>query len=186
MQTNGTMHSNSERDVIDNPLFDTFVIAASTTTGNKIVLFSDPISGTKGPERTNLTRPYQLGAGERFRVHAMRVVFVGCLKADIENFMKNFTFRLFVNNKVYLDAPCDYFAGGAGIFGSTNETGGLVYSNGMPDPRAVAAVSADNPIVIGEGSTFRVEANGTAFNTAATVGVFCRVYLDGVHHRLVQ
>jgi len=168
------------------PLYDTYQLAASTATPTKIVFFETPTGASKGKNLTNLTRGFELTAPENFRVAAMRFVPVGMNEADLLAFMKNYAATLYVSEKPLLEAPIEFFAGGAGhlITAEGGSTGTAEYAiNGVADPRAIATITPEDQILINSGETFRVELNGTSFTT--TAAVFLRCYLDGRYGRAV-
>ena len=109
---------------------------------------------------------------------ALRVIFLGCGLADVLNFMKKYCVRFILNRTPLLEAPAEYFAGGAGLVGFSTANDTTQVANGLPDPRAVAAIPSDLEIRIDGNSTFEVDCDGTTFTTAAAF--FMRVYLDGV------
>ena len=168
------------------PLYDTYELAASADTPTKIVFFETPTGASKGKEKTNLTRPFELTAPENFKVAAMRFVPIGMDVTDVVSLMKNYAASLIVSGKTLLEAPIEFFAGGAGAvveYDSGSAGTGNSVSNGIADPRACAFISAPDQILIGSGETFSVELNGTSFNT--TAAVFLRCYLDGRYGRAV-
>lgn len=169
------------------PLYDTFELGASQPFPTPVVFFAAPVSATKSKAKTNMSEGYKLSPPEEFIVRALRFVTVGMDKADILNLIKNYAASLIVSNKVLLEAPIEFWSGGAGLFGvaTTTATSTTIqdWSNGLPDPRAIAAIAAEDAIRIAPGETFRVELNGTSFTTAGTV--FLRCYLDGRYGRAV-
>jgi hypothetical protein len=168
------------------PLYDTYQLAAAADSTTKIVLFETPAGGSKGKNHTNMTRGFELTSPENFEVAALRFVCLGCNEADVLALQKNYVASLIVSGKVALEAPIDFFSGGAGMVIAT-EAGGTGTSeyaqNGIADPRAIAAIEPGYRVKINSGETFSVELNGTSFT--ATAAVFMRVYLDGIYGRAV-
>jgi len=118
----------------------------------------------------------------------MRFVCIGMQAADVLNLMKNYAAALIVSNKTLLEAPIEFFAGGAGPV-TTYQPGNLGTAdealNGVADPRAIASITnIEDQIVIDSGETFRVELNGSSFTTAAAL--FVRCYLDGRWGKVVN
>ena len=169
------------------PLYDTYELAITTATPVKIVFFENPTGASKGSNLTNMADGFKLTPPEAFQVGALRFVAIGCDKADILALMQNYAASLIVSGKKLLEAPIEYFAGGAGIPGvaTTTATTSTIesWSNGAPDPRAIAAIPVQDQILIDSGETFRVELNGATFDT--TAALFLRCYLDGRYGRSV-
>ncbi len=170
----------NQRNVECTPVFDTYTANAGALP-SKIVLFSAATDGTKGREKTNLTRPYQLQPGELLRCTGMRWVPIGMGLVDIEGIIKNYTMQLLVGRDEILDAPPDYWNGGAGITGATTQNAQSVFSNGVADPRATPLLNP--PVLIDGNAQFQVQLIGTAYTAIA--GVFFRVYLEGQLEKLV-
>jgi len=175
------------------PLYDTYTLAVETAVPTHIIMFADPISPTKGPELTNMKKSHELPTPEKITVMAMRMVTLGMDEVDLISLMKQYTAQLIVSGKVLLDAPIEFWPGGAGIVGVVaGPTTGVAieeWGNGVSDPRAIASILPDLRIKIEPGETFSVELFGTTFSTAAATaggtGVFLRCYLDGIRGRSV-
>jgi hypothetical protein len=172
------------------PLYDTYVLAANTALPTTIQLFGSRTAAADGINKTNLKRVSQLDDNERFYLQALRFVPIGMDEEDIVNLMKNYAARLKVGNTIELEAPIEFWAGGAGLAGvaaaSTTATTTTInirqFSNGVPDPRAVFGMG-DYVIELG-GATFSVELVGTTFTSITTgTGIFLRCYLDGVFQK---
>ena len=157
------------------PLYSSIAIATATAMPTTIKLFGD-INGSAGvtSDRTNMTKAFELESPQSFLVMAMRVVMIGCAAADLRSFMQNYTCRLNAAGKKILEAPAEYWAGGAGPSIDNN--------NGIADVRSVVSLTA-NPIDLRAGTTFNFEAVGTSFPT--TGAFFMRVYLEGQYTRAI-
>ncbi len=164
-------------DTVLSPLYDTLIVPITTAVGTNIKMFGS-IQGVGGvqPEQTNMSQSFTLPSPQSFLAQALRLVFIGCAKADIISFMQKYTVRFIAGSKTYLDAPAEYFAGGAGV--NTDPT------NGIPDPRAITSMG-DEPVNLTNGTTFRVEVVGSVGFTT-TAAFFLRFYLDGLYTRGVQ
>lgn len=179
-------------DVQQMPLYDTLVIAANTATPTLQYMFTEPISATKGRNRTNLTQGGRLESPKSFVVKAIRVAFgPQMIYSDCANLYEKYILRLIVGDKDYQCAPLDFFPAGGGIVAVTGFDGAaaptekIYLSNGLQDPRAINVLEL--PITLGQGENFRVELEGTSFTTLSTgTGIFLRVYLDGILGRQVQ
>lgn len=170
----------NQRDVEATPLYDTYQVAKAANTAALIQFFSTPTSGTKARNLTNLGRPYQINNGDLFHMRALRLVPIGMDEADIVAFMKNYTVQFILNRNQILEAPMEFWSGGAGLAGAAATTANATtikqWSNGSADPRAIATLSPE--ILIDGGSTFEVDLVGTLF--AATEAIFLRCYIDGL------
>ena len=168
------------------PLYDTYELATTTATPVKIVFFENPTGATKGRQLTNMSDGFKLTPPEAFYVAALRFVALGTPLLDLKLLMQQYAATLIVSGKILLEAPVDYFAGGAGavLVGQGGGLGTLEYAqNGVADPRAIAAIPAQDQILIDSGETFRVELNGATFDT--TAALFLRCYLDGRYGRSI-
>lgn len=175
----------NQRNAEQTPLYDTYELAANTATPTTIVFFANPLSATKAKNKTILGRPYQIGAGDLFHMIAMRFVALGMDDADLVNFMKNYCAQFILNRTPLLEAPIEFFPGGAGVsgFATTTKTDTTIkhVNNGVADPRAIAAAPSSLEILIDGSNTFEVDLVGTTFTSLATgPGLFLRCYLDGV------
>jgi hypothetical protein len=162
------------------PLYDTVTVATTTAFGASKILFGS-VAGTAGIQNTNMTKAYELPGTEKFILQAMRIVAVNVAGADLISLATNYCVRFIRGRAVELEAPLEYFAGGAGV--STPLAASTVANNGAPDPRAVASLG-DDPIIIEGGDHFEVNFVGTTFTTTATC--ILRVYLDGWFDKGVQ
>jgi hypothetical protein len=164
----GQIYTGTKVRTRQSPLYDSLHIATATAVPALTKMFGN-IEGVGGigPETTNMQKAFELQGGNSFLVRSMRLVFYAA-SADIASFAKNYTVRLIAGGIRFLDAPADYWPGGAGVSGSA--------SNGLNDPRSIVGFDLD-PIDIVDGVAFRVELVGTTFNT--TADFFMRCYLDG-------
>lgn len=177
------------------PLYDTYELAAAQPTPTTITFFAST-AAAKGANITNLVRAHEVPPPGYFKVLAMRFVAIGMDEADLRNFAKKYVARLKVGSQKtpLLEAPIEYWAGGAGLFGVAATTASATtikeWTNGVPDPRAVASLflpgigNQDYTIEIGGGEHFQVDLEGTSFNT--TAAVFLRCYLDGILHQGIR
>lgn len=161
------------------PLYDTISIPTTTAVGAQRIFFGS-LAGTVGRQNTNMTQAFQLPGIEAFKVMALRFVWVDGAVADLVSLSTNYVLQLIRGRAVELEAPIEYFAGGAGIYAGT---AGTHEANGIPDPRAVAGLG-DYPITIEGGDHFEVQLNGATF--ATTAALVMRVYLDGWFDKGVQ
>jgi hypothetical protein len=160
------------------PLYDTIVLAKDGTLG-PLTEFFGRTAAANTIQITNMQRANELPGVEAFEVHALRV-FVQGLAADVMAMYKNLVVRLYRGRVVELEAPVEFFPGGAGIF-EVLATDTAVY-NGPADPRAVNVLN--DPIRIEGGDNFRVTLEGTT--TTATGALLTRIYLDGAYDKGVQ
>jgi len=169
---------------LQTPLYDTLTAASGAPPSNILTFFDVPQGGSKDKSQTNLTTSKQLISGYRFIVGSMRIAFIDCNVTDLVKFMKYYVATLWVAGKETLQAPVEFWPGGAGAVGSLDgvTAGSPIqqWTNGKPDPRAIVTLGADS-IEIGEGQTFYVTlaGNGTTFGNL-TGNLFVRTYLDGV------
>lgn len=168
------------------PLYDTYTQAAGNTP-TPIVMFST-LSANRGIQLTNLSRANELQFPQKFWLTAVRWVPIGMGLADIVGFYKNYALRLIRGTAVELEAPVEYFAGGAGVQGGVSTGTGTAadvsfYNNGVPDPRAIAGLG-EFRIPLEAGDHFEINLVGTTF--AAAAAVFFRVYFDGIWEKGVM
>jgi hypothetical protein len=174
------------------PLYDTYVLAANQATPATIQFFGSRTAAANGIWLTNLKKPGEIDANESFLIQAIRAVCIGMDEADIINLYKNYCLRLKIGNTTEVEAPLDYWPGGAGIAGvaavATTASATTInvrqWTNGQPDPRAICGFGEYSiPI---SNSTFSVELAGTTFTTLATgSGICLRIYLDGLFQKEV-
>lgn len=188
-------------DVITQPVFDSFSIAANTAFP-KTTLFQTPVgSGGKTSAQTNMSLAGQLPAPQKLIVYAIRLFISNdTVIVDVNNILRNVSTVFTVGKKPWLEVPPLFLSAGCGAQITaaaqvgTAPAGSAPFfatSNGSVDPRAVFTLS--KPIVIESGETFSFVLNAeTAFNTAAVganpagAGTTIYVILDGELYRQVQ
>jgi hypothetical protein len=189
-------------ETIDQPIYDSFSIAASTAFA-KTVLFQSPIGQNgKTLAQTNLVVGGQLQNPQRLELHTVSVCIANnTTLTDLINILSLVSFTLTVGTKPMLQVPVWFLPAGcgavlnaiAGIGSSLPATAAVGFStgNGITDPRAVFSLSC--PFMIESGESFSVTLNPeTPFNTQANttnpvgVGTTIAVKLDGVLYRGVQ
>lgn len=172
--------------------YDTYSLAVNTATPANIVMFSNPVSASKGLELTNMTDQNRLPAGEAMKVMAIRAVCIGMHLDDVINLQKRYCLRFKIGTKYFLEAPIEAFPGGAGVAGAVATTATTTtlfnWNNGVADPRAVYGLGQEYPLDLPSQAFFSVELTGTSFTTvnAGGTGVFLRVYLDGLLYEPLQ
>jgi hypothetical protein len=189
-------------ETIDQPIYDTVSIAASTAF-TKTVLFQSPIGQNgKTLAQTNMVVGGQLQNPQYLELHSISVPIANnTTLVDLINILTLVSFTLTVGTKPMLQVPVWFLPAGcgailnsvAGIGSTLPATAAVGYStgNGIADPRAVFALSC--PFVINTGESFNVTLNPeTPFNTQANttnppgLGTTIAVKLDGVLYRGVQ
>ncbi len=182
------------REVITQPQYDSFAVAAATAFPALTTLFQAPV-GQAGRTylNTNMLQAGILPAPSKFSVRAIRLAVQNdANRNDLVNFLYLTWVRLYVSQKPYFIGPSFLLTAGGGAvgYGAQMEVGvaGDVHynlvSNGVQDQRNILALS--RPIEIEQNEQFSLEVNlGTAFNTVAvatpTFGTGLTVYaiLDG-------
>jgi len=189
-------------ETIDQPIYDSFSIAANTAFP-KTVLFQNQIgSGGKTLAQTNMVQSGQLPNPQKLELHTIGVwIANNTTLTDLINILTNVSFTLTVNTKPYLQVPPLFLPAGcgavlnaiAGIGSSLPATSAVGFStgNGITDMRAVFSLSC--PFMIETGESFNVTLNPeTPFNTQANstnppgVGTTIYVKLDGILYRAVS
>jgi hypothetical protein len=188
-------------ETIDQPIYDSFSVNANTAFP-KTVMFQSAISGSsKTLAQTNLVVSGQLQNPQRLEVHSYSVwIANNTTLVDLINIATLVSFTLTVGTKPMWQGPVGFLpAGRGGYFTAAAEIGTVAAgdaqavstSNGVPDPRAVFALSC--PYMIESGESFNVTLNPeTAFNTQANTtrppgqGTTIYVILDGILYRGVQ
>lgn len=176
--------------------YDTYTLPVNTLTPANIVMFSVPVSATKGLELTNMTDQNRLPAGEAMKVMAIRAVTIGMHLDDVLNLQRRYCMRFKIGSKYFLEAPIEAFPGGAGVAGAASisttvtATTSTVFNwnNGIADPRAVYGLGQEYPLDLPSQAFFNIELTGTPFTTvnAGGTGIFLRVYLDGLLYEPLQ
>jgi len=181
------------------PLYDTYQLAQNVQLPSQITFFGN-LASTVGLQNTNMPASYELGAGESFDVYALRFVFIDTYVQDIYKLVKNYVAELYIADRAYLQAPLEFFPGGAGVSGfaglsttvTTTTLRENVFNNGAPDPRAINSLSEEYKLRIAQGLRFSVKLSTTGtpptLNSTANNGtnLFLRTYLDGLRRRLAQ
>jgi hypothetical protein len=190
-------------EIITQPFYDSFTVAAATAIPALTVLFQNPIGQSgKNLLTTNMLAAGQLPAPQKFSVRALRLaVRNDAYIADAIGFLWQSYCNFKVSQKPYLQCPSALLTAGFGVYmpaisqvGGTAPTGTLVsYStlNGTPDQGNIFALS--RPIQIEQNEQFAFEiTQQTAYTTAATGGVTLGtgltiyVFLDGELSRAVN
>ncbi len=189
-------------DVVNQPIYDSFSVAAGTAWPNVTTLFAQS-QGQSGKTlaQTNMILAGTLQAPQRLYVQSYRI-FTGndTVIADLNAILRNVSVTLTIGTKPYFQGPVLLLSAGSGALVTaasqvgTAPTGSAPLfstSNGNPDQRSVFSLS--RPIMLEEGESFSVTFRAeTAFNTQANTtnpaGVGATVYfiLDGELYRGVQ
>lgn len=181
--------SNGVLDYLQTPIFDTYTAAQSASVPNIIGFFNSRTKSANGPHITNMDLAGQLMAPENFKVYGMSFTTVDADAADLSALIKNYTARLVIGGKTYLEAPIDCFPaiGGISGFAATTATTTTIkqLTNGVPSQASQYAIAPDLAPEIASGDVFKVELIGsTGFTAAAAVHVRC--YLLGVWGKQVR
>lgn len=181
------------------PLYDTYRKDQNTQLPAAITFFGN-LASAVGLEFTNMPAAYELGTGESFDIYALRFVFIDTYVQDIYKMFKNYVAELYIGERPYLQAPLEFFPGGAGVTGfaalsTTATTTTLrenVFNNGIPDPRAINSLTPPYILRIAQGMKFSVKLSTTQTPPTLTAtasngtNLFMRCYLDGLRRRLAQ
>lgn len=188
-------------DVVNQPIYDSFTVAAATAFPNVTTLFQTPVGGNKTLAQTNMTKNGVLEAPQRAFVQAYRVyVQNDANPTDLLNLLTKVSVTLQIGKKPYFEGPVFLLsAGGGAIFSGVAQLGTApagsnpvaLTSNGHPDQRSIFSLTQPYMIEQGEGFnvTFRAE---TGFNTVAAaslpLGTGLNIYfiLDTELYRGVQ
>lgn len=181
------------RDAQQTPLYDTYTAAAAASVPNSISFFNSRTKSANGHEVTNIEQAAQIPNGLKFTVYGMGFVAIDPDYSDLVKLYKQYAAVLKIGGKEYLEAPMEFFPGGAGISGfaavSTTVTATTStiknFNNGEPHPAAVQMFAPENALVIPGGLPFGVTLSG-ATGFTATAAVFLRCYLFGVFEKFVQ
>lgn len=152
------------------PLWHNREFAAGAPMGNEIVFFGE-VSGVGGvgPEKTNMTRAFELEAPRSITVHAMRIHVFNTADTEYQQLIWAYTAQLVVGGNPLLNAPLMWWASGMGRVGS-----GIL--NGVADPKAIYGL-LPHPIFIPSGTGFQVRLIGTSVTPVAAARI--GIYLDG-------
>lgn len=184
-------------DIVPWIFYDRLFTASNTTTSVEYDFFTQPISGTKFKQDTNLDQVSVLAQPQHFNTTSLQMYFSSqMLVADIGKFLDTYYLEFWIGNKVYAEGPPSQFPGGSGLQGFTTQTNTGAFSNGIPSPLAVVDFRiGDNPIGhhILQGQTFKVKVITSAgFTTTPTtsnpnaIGISLLCVLEGVLSRGVQ
>lgn len=184
-------------DIVPWILYDRLFTAANTTTAVEYDFFTQPQSGTKFKQDTNLDQVSVLAQPQHFNTTSLQMYFSSqMLNTDIGKFLDTYYCEFWIGNKVYAEGPLSQFPGGSGLQGFTTQTNTGSFSNGIPSPLAVVDFRiGDNPIGhhILQGQTFKVKvitsAGFTTTNTTVNpnaIGLSLLCVLEGVLSRGVQ
>lgn len=189
-------------DVINQPIYDSFSVAAGTAWPNVTTMFAQP-QGSNGKTlaQTNMVLAGQLQAPQRLYVQALRV-FVGndTVISDLNLILRNLSCQLIVGKKPYFEGPLFLLSAGAGAqlsaaaqvgTGPAGSAPLFASSNGSLDQRSIFSLT--KPWMLEQGEAFSVTIRAeTAFTTAlssvnpAGVGATLYFILDGELYRGVQ
>jgi hypothetical protein len=195
-------------EIITQPEYDSFSVAAGAAVPSQSVLFQNPIGqSSKTLLNTNMLAAGQLPAPQKFSVRAIRLgIRNDAVPADMVSFLWG-TYCVFsVSQKPYLQCPAVLLTAGFGAYlpaiSQLNpvETGtasivGYMTSNGVPDQANIYALSRPIQIEQNEQFSFTINAPSTITLTAATgspaptppgTGLTTYVFLDGELSRAVN
>lgn len=187
---------NNSLNWVQTPLYDTYTLAAAQAIPATITFFDTPASATKGRHLTNLSKQRQLVNPEQFIMSALRVVPVGMDEADIIALMKNYRLLFSLDRKEQLEAPIEFWPGGAGVSGAATTTAATTtikqWCNGLPSPGAVNLFGIDADPRIGD-TRFFIDSETTidlqlmaSASPGNSVGaIHLRIYLDGYHGKKI-
>lgn len=181
-------------DIVPWIFYDRLFTASNTTTAVEYDFYTQPISGTKYKQDTNLDQVSVLAQPQHFNATSLQMYFSSRMfLVDIGTFLDTYYLEFWIGNKVYAEGPLSQFPGGSGIQGMTTQTNVGAFSNGLPSPNAVIDFRiGDNPIGhhILQGQTFKVKvitsAGFTTSNLTGAVGLNLLCVLEGVLSRGVQ
>jgi hypothetical protein len=177
------------RDAQQSPLFDTYTAAGSASVANRIAFFNSNTQSSTGMEKTNMPAAGFLPPPQAFTVFGLAFSPIGCDPADVLALYKNYTARLIVGAKTYIEAPMEFFPAPGGLnvmYGTqTAAAGNIAVTNGIPAQSSVFNLGPDYAIKIESNERFEVNLVGTSGFTS-TAAIFLRCYLLGVYERPVQ
>ena len=184
-------------DIVPWIFYDRLFTASNTTTAVEYDFYTNPQSGTKFKQDTNMEQVSVLPQPQHFNTTSLQMYFSSqMLVNDIGKFLDTYYLEFWIGNKVYAEGPLSQFPGGSGLQGFTTQTNTGAFSNGIPSPLAVVDFRiGDNPIGhhILQGQSFKVKVITSAgFTTTATavnpnaIGLSLLCVLEGVLSRGVQ
>lgn len=184
-------------DIVPWIFYDRLFTSANTVSSVEYDFFTQPQSGAKFKQDTNLEQVSVLAQPQHFNTTSLQMYFSSqMLVPDIGKFLDTYYLEFWIGNKVYAEGPLSQFPGGSGLQGFTTQSNTGAFSNGLPSPNAVIDFRiGDNPIGhhILQGQTFKVKVITSAgFTTIATtvnanaIGINLLCVLEGVLSRGVQ
>lgn len=179
-------------DIVPWIFYDRLFTAANTPTNTEYDFFTQPVSGTKFKQDTNLDQVSVLAQPQHFNTTSLQMYFSSqMLLVDISKMLDTYYLEFWIGNKVYAEGPLSQFPGGSGLQGFTTQTNIGAFSNGLPSPNAVIDFRiGDNPIGhhILQGQTFKVKVitNAGYTTNSSGVGLSLLCVLEGVLSRGVQ
>jgi hypothetical protein len=192
-------------DILPWMLYDNLTVAAGQTLANTYMLFTQPVSGTRQLNLTNLPKVSELNAPEWMNLtHAFIYFAPTVIKADIENLFANSYGQLWIGDKYYASGPLWQFPSPFGLDGFSTATNQQFYQNGgakstnLYDLRLPEGIPLGNdvsngimgiPLLSGQALKFIITLTGTVTLTAGASGggglnLYCG--LPGILSRGVQ
>lgn len=196
-------------------LYDKVAFAVNTALTNPIQFFTVPIgqgtsptagSGAKQIQDTNIDDGQRLpNPMLAFTLQSIRIQVMGAAAAvpvpsisDVGRLLRNYILRLYISNKVYLDAPLNYLPGGGGLqFQGQLSTAMLAITtqnfggaSGIPSDTAKFILA--KPIKWNSQENFRVDLVGSTFTTDVTAstlfggGLLIEIGLEGGSDEAIQ
>lgn len=186
-QFNGTTFQANAMDVQHEPLYDENTFTAGSVISVPTQFFTNPAG--KNLNQTNVTTAKRLDAPEAFAVMGINFTWQeNILLADAIGITANFALELWIGQKYYNRAPCSFYNGGRGIYGSSTTSGFSVLTNGAPLKGHRHELGIN--IVIDNQASFYAQLTGSAYTLTASgsggVGAILYDLLDGLHARGVQ
>lgn len=177
-------------EALDRPLYDTVVITNATTS---LDLFTVPNGqGGKTICETNMTAQGQLPSPERFTIHRIGLLVLTQIPADMNLVLNEVIFTLYVNQKIYTQAPMIYFPCGFGIFGNTVVNISSVMTNGVPADNAVRSLLYPIPLEPLDPFKGNIEMHGGGAIGVRTIGAIAvsaslevKCFLQGPYGRAI-
>lgn len=191
----------NKADILPWILYDEINVAVNVAVGVEQDFFTVPQGGTqnsvvKTKQQTNMEEVSKLSAPKHFNCTSLQIYFASnMLKTDIDSTLNNYWLEFWISDKIYAEGPLFEFPSGAGLSGTSVQSGQQSWSNGVPNPMAVVDFRmGDNPIGhhILQGQSFKVKILGTTFTTVnstanpAGTGLNFYCILEGILSRGVQ
>lgn len=189
-QFNGTTYQPNSMDVQSEPLYDEITTAAGAILTPGISgsqFFANPTG--KNYAQTNVIEARKLAAPEAFAVMGIKFYPTpNILLADWTAIGSNYALELWIGQKSYNRAPCQFYNSGLGTSGFTTFSSASFITNGLPGRGH--AHSLEINIIIDNQASFYGNLSGTAttMTAAGSGGTGSTIYmlLDGLHARGVQ